>query len=110
MVITDEGTSLETTALEQQFRAVFLNPADIGGRYSALSFFGMVPAALAGLDVARLLDDAVSMAASCGPDVECADAPAVVLGAVILGAVLLDKARRAGWLPAFLLKKNETMN
>jgi len=85
VAITDEGTSLEKTALEQRFRAVFLNPADIGGRYSALSFFGMVPAALAGLDVARLLDDAESTAAICGPEVECAAAPAVVLGAVMGG-------------------------
>jgi len=85
VAITDEGTRLEEAALEQGFRAVFLNPDDIGGRYSALSFFGMVPAALAGLDICRLLDDALSTAATCGPEVACADAPAVVLGAVIGG-------------------------
>ena len=56
VAITDEGTSLQEEALDQGFRAVFVNPSDIGGRYSALSFFGMVPAALIGVDLERLLD------------------------------------------------------
>ena len=56
VAITDEGTSLERQALEQEFRAIFINPPDIGGRYSALSFFGLVPAALFGVDVDELLD------------------------------------------------------
>ncbi len=56
--ITDPGTSLEKYARERGFRKVFLNPADIGGRYSALSYFGLVPAALMGVDVERLLDHA----------------------------------------------------
>src|SRR5918994_2471863 len=48
VAITDPGTSLETLARERGFRAVFVNPDDIGGRYSALSYFGLVPAALIG--------------------------------------------------------------
>ncbi|MGE5176955.1 MAG: hypothetical protein ACM3JJ_11335 [Hyphomicrobiales bacterium] len=52
--VTDPGSALETLAKEEGFRRVFLNPADIGGRYSALSYFGMVPAALLGLDLAAL--------------------------------------------------------
>ncbi|MCX6363289.1 MAG: transaldolase, partial [Actinobacteria bacterium] len=48
VAITDEGSSLEAEALDEGFRAIFVNPGDIGGRYSALSFFGMVPAALMG--------------------------------------------------------------
>lgn len=68
VAITDEGTSLEQQALDQGFRAVFVNPGDIGGRYSALSFFGMVPAALIGVDVERLLDGVCAMAVACGPD------------------------------------------
>ena len=49
--ITDPGSALERVAAEDGMRSVFLNPADIGGRYSALSYFGMVPAALLGLDL-----------------------------------------------------------
>ena len=56
--ITDPGTSLEKYARERNFRKVFLNPADIGGRYSALSYFGLVPAALMGVEIERLLDHA----------------------------------------------------
>ncbi len=56
VAVTDEDTSLQREALDQGFRAVFVNPSDIGGRYSALSFFGMVPAALIGVDLERLLD------------------------------------------------------
>ena len=58
VVITDPGSPLVETAAELKFRHTFLNQADIGGRYSALSYFGMVPAALMGLDVRRLLDRA----------------------------------------------------
>ena len=83
VAITDEGTSLENQALDQSFRAVFVNPGDIGGRYSALSFFGLVPAALMGADLARLLDGVDAMAAACGPDVPVADNAALRLGVVL---------------------------
>jgi glucose-6-phosphate isomerase len=56
LAITDEGTVLARRAREEKFRDVFINPSDIGGRYSALSFFGMVPAALVGQDVAAIVD------------------------------------------------------
>ena len=62
VAITDPGTKLEQLARERGFRHLFLNPADIGGRYSALSYFGLVPAAIIGLDVRRLLDGAAGMA------------------------------------------------
>ena len=81
VAITDEDTSLQRQALEQDFRAVFVNPSDIGGRYSALSFFGLVPAALAGIDLERLLDGARRMAAACAADVPPGKNPALVLGA-----------------------------
>src|ERR1041384_1250516 len=58
VAITDPGSPLVETATELKFRHTFLNQADIGGRYSALSYFGMVPAALMGLDFRRLLDRA----------------------------------------------------
>jgi len=83
VAITDEGTLLEKQALEQSFRAVFVNPGDIGGRYSALSFFGMVPAALIGVDLERLLDGVRAMAVACGPDVPVAQNPALRLGAAM---------------------------
>jgi glucose-6-phosphate isomerase len=85
IAITDEGTSLQRQAVEQDFRAVFVNPSDIGGRYSALSFFGMVPAALTGLEVRRLLGRAAAMADLCGPDVAVDDNPGASLAAVIGG-------------------------
>jgi len=50
IAITDPGTKMERNAKDDKFRRIFLNPSDIGGRYSALSFFGMVPAALQGFD------------------------------------------------------------
>lgn len=55
IAVTDPSTGLETLAKEKNFRKIFLNKADIGGRFSALSFFGMVPAALCGVDVEKLL-------------------------------------------------------
>ena len=58
VAITDPGTKMEADAKRDGFRRIFLNPSDIGGRYSALSYFGMVPAALMGLDVAAILDHA----------------------------------------------------
>ena len=60
-VITDPGTPLATLADERGFGRAFLNPPDIGGRYSVLSYFGMVPAALCGYDVAELCDAALSI-------------------------------------------------
>jgi glucose-6-phosphate isomerase len=63
--ITDPGTPLEKLGHDQGFRRVFLNQPDIGGRYSALSYFGLVPMALIGVDVASLLDRATNMAAEC---------------------------------------------
>lgn len=86
IAITDPGSGLERIARERGFRAVFLNPTDIGGRYSALSLFGLVPAALAGVDIARLLRPARRMASRCSPAVSVRDNPGAVLGA-FLGAM-----------------------
>lgn len=91
IAITDAGTVLERTGAEAKFRRVFLNPSDIGGRYSALSFFGMVPATLIGVDVLRLLDRAERMAKACAADVPARDNPGVWLGAILGG---LAKAGR----------------
>jgi phosphoglucose isomerase-like protein len=59
VAITDPGTSLARLAAERGYRHTFLNPPDIGGRYSALSYFGLVPAALLGVDLEALLDGAL---------------------------------------------------
>ncbi|HEV57006.1 MAG TPA: bifunctional transaldolase/phosoglucose isomerase, partial [Phycisphaerales bacterium] len=67
VAITDPGSKLQTLADEYHFRATFLNDPNIGGRYSALSYFGLVPAALVGVDVERLLEQALTMACNCEP-------------------------------------------
>lgn len=65
VAITDEGTVLHRGAIADGYREVFVNPSDIGGRYSALSLFGMVPAALMGLDLDRLLAGARAIESAC---------------------------------------------
>jgi glucose-6-phosphate isomerase len=78
IAITDPGTSLSKLAADEGFRDTFENPPDIGGRFSALSLFGLVPAALIGVDVATLLTQAQGMADMCAlPEL---DNPGVVLG------------------------------
>lgn len=81
--ITDPGTSLEKLARDHGFRWIFPNPPDIGGRYSALSYFGLVPAALMGVNVPELLERAVEMAHSCADSVPVDSNPGVWLGAVL---------------------------
>ena len=63
--ITDPGSPLQRLGAERGFRRVFVNPPDVGGRFSALSLFGLVPAALAGVDVRRVLTSARESAAGC---------------------------------------------
>jgi glucose-6-phosphate isomerase len=82
IAITDPGTSLAAEAEKQGFRRVYLNREDIGGRYSALSYFGMVPAALGGVDLASLLSRAGAMARACSPSVPISENPGAWLGAV----------------------------
>lgn len=90
IAITDPGTALDKMAREKGFRAVFNNPADIGGRFSALSLFGIVPAAFLGMDVEALLDAAEGVKSLCGPDATCDQNPGVFLG------VFMGEAARAG--------------
>lgn len=86
VAITDPGTQMEESAKSDGFRRIFLNPPDIGGRYSALSFFGAVPAALAGLDVRTLLERADQARQSCSPATPDGENPGLLLGAA-LGAI-----------------------
>jgi len=86
IVITDPGTALDQVARESNLRATFRNPPDIGGRYSALSYFGLVPAAILGIDLSKLLDRAETMALACAPSLAARENPGAWLGAV-LGAL-----------------------
>lgn len=81
--ITDPGTSLERLSRERGFRKTFLNAPDVGGRFSALTLFGLVPAALGGADAAGLLDRARAAARACSPQSPTRDNPALRLGAAM---------------------------
>jgi len=81
VAITDPGTPLAKLAEEKRFRHIFLNPPDIGGRYSVLSYFGLVPAVLIGVDITMLLDRADSMRKRCAAPVPASENPGAWLGA-----------------------------
>jgi transaldolase/glucose-6-phosphate isomerase len=83
MAITDPDSPLQQVANDSGFRQVFYGVPSIGGRYSALSNFGLVPAALIGIDVKRLLDRTELMVHSCASSVPAEENPAVVLGAIL---------------------------
>src|SRR5690606_22284678 len=83
IAITDPGSELATNAEQQGFRDIFLNPADIGGRYSALSYFGLVPAALFGVDLDRLWASVQEMMRACGDSIPAEINPGVSLGVVL---------------------------
>ena len=83
VAITDPGTRMVEMATADQFRHIFLNPQDIGGRYSALSYFGLVPAALMGLDIKRLLARAEDAVRSCSAEVAAVHHPGLLLGAIM---------------------------
>jgi transaldolase/glucose-6-phosphate isomerase len=83
IAITDPGTSLGALASEHNFRRTFINMPDIGGRYSALSMFGLVPAALMGIDVGKLLDRAAEMTQASSATISSARNAGVWLGAVM---------------------------
>ncbi len=88
VAITDPGTSLGKLASEKDFRKTFLNPPDIGGRFSALSYFGLVPAALIGMDVDRLLMRAAQAVESAEPGVPSLENPGLWLGVLMAEASL----------------------
>ena len=91
IAVTDSGTSLEKLAIDQGFRRVFANPPEIGGRYSVLSYFGLVPAALIGLDLSRLIDRADRMREETVSTVAVQENPGAWLGAVM--GVLAQQGR-----------------
>ena len=83
IAITDPGSKLRQEAERDRFRKIFLGVPTIGGRYSALSDFGLVPATAAGVEVAKFLDRAGAMVAACGADISAKNNPGVILGAVL---------------------------
>ncbi|MFI5079302.1 MAG: transaldolase, partial [Vicinamibacteria bacterium] len=85
VAITDRDTALHREALQDKFRDVFVNPADIGGRYSALSLFGMVPAALMGADLDGLVASGRAMERECRRPEAAANA-GLALGALMAAA------------------------
>ena len=89
IAVTDPGSSLEKAAKKLNYARIFHGEPSIGGRYSVLSPFGLVPAATAGIDVKTFVKHALSMARSCGPDVPPSENPGVQLG-LAMGLAGLD--------------------
>ncbi len=83
VAITDSGTSLEKLSRERGFRKTFLNPSDVGGRFSALTLFGLVPATLAGIDAGEILSRARKAASLFSAQTPTRENPALRLGAFI---------------------------
>jgi len=83
IAITDPGSKLEALAATLNFRETFINDPNIGGRFSVMSFFGLLPAALVGLDIAKLIERAIAMAQACGDDIPVEANPGALLGGVM---------------------------
>ncbi|MGB8131019.1 MAG: bifunctional transaldolase/phosoglucose isomerase [Candidatus Angelobacter sp.] len=83
IAITDPGSKMQQVAERDHFRKIFFGVASIGGRYSALSNFGMVPAAIIGLDLSKFLQRTHEMVQACKPDVPADQNPGAVLGAIL---------------------------
>jgi transaldolase / glucose-6-phosphate isomerase len=83
IAITDPGSKMQRVADKDKFRKTFMGIPSIGGRYSALSNFGMVPAAVMGIDVAKFLRNTQKMVDACGPDSDATTNPGVILGTIL---------------------------
>ncbi|WP_279359293.1 bifunctional transaldolase/phosoglucose isomerase [Methylobacterium indicum] len=92
VAVTDPGSAMEKAAKDDGFRRIFYGVKQIGGRYSVLSAFGLVPAAAMGLDVTAFLESARTMVRSCGPDVPPDLNPGVQLG-LVLGKAATEAGR-----------------
>ncbi|MBN2043499.1 MAG: hypothetical protein JW757_00660 [Anaerolineales bacterium] len=91
IAITDPGSKLEQLAAEFNFRKIFLNNPNLGGRYSALSHFGLVPAASLGLDLSKILKEATSASGQNSPLTPPAQSPAAQLGALIAAGFIAGR-------------------
>jgi len=83
IAITDPGSKMQQVAEADKFRRIFMGVPSIGGRYSALSNFGMVPAAIMGLDVAKFLNNTEEMVKACGASAAADSNPGMILGAIL---------------------------
>ncbi len=99
VAVTDPGTPLERLAQARGFRRIFRAPPDVGGRFSALSVFGVLPALLFGVPVGRLLERAERMAHRCGPTTAIADNPGAALGASLAEAAVGGRDKLTLLLP-----------
>ncbi len=88
VAITDPGTPLEKLALERGFRRVFHAPSDVGGRYSALSEFGLLPASIIGVDVQRFLEQAKFVSESCAEEDEIEEKTSCLFLGAFLGELI----------------------
>ena len=91
IAITDPGSKLEQLAAALNFRKIFLNNPNLGGRYSALSYFGLVPAAMIGCDLKKLLASAKEAANSNGPGIRPEGSPAARIGALLAAGALTKR-------------------
>jgi len=91
IAITDPDTSLGALASERNFRAVFISDPNVGGRYSALTPFGLVPTALIGGDLDRLAASSERMANACSAETNCGEHPGLTLAAVLIEASLMGR-------------------
>jgi transaldolase/glucose-6-phosphate isomerase len=83
IAITDPGSKMQRVAEKDKFRKIFMGIPSIGGRYSALSNFGMVPAAVMGIDVQKFLKNTKKMVDACGEDTDATTNPGVILGTIL---------------------------
>lgn len=97
IAVTDQGSPLEAQAATLQYRRAFVHGpstgADVGGRFSALTYFGLVPASLMGIEIDVLLGRATEMLERCGPAVSLEENPAAVLGAALGGLALHGRGK-----------------
>jgi transaldolase/glucose-6-phosphate isomerase len=91
IAITDPGSKLARVAEKDKFLKIFMGVPSIGGRYSALSNFGMVPAAVMGIDVLKFLKNTKQMVDACGADMDAVTNPGVVLGTIL--GIAADQGR-----------------
>lgn len=101
IAITDPDTALHRRALDEKFRDLFINPPDIGGRFSALSLFGLVPAAMMGIDVDALITPARAMIDACRAEDPRVN-PGFALGAFMAAAALAGRDKVTLAVPATL--------
>ncbi|HZS94951.1 MAG TPA: bifunctional transaldolase/phosoglucose isomerase [Chloroflexota bacterium] len=105
IAITDPGTKLESLATERKFATCYLNQTDIGGRYSALSYFGLVPAAVMGIDLKELLGTAKRIEQACAACVPADRNPGAWLGATMGGLAQIGRNK----VTFFLSPKIQTL-